>query len=79
MISLGGWLIHGIEENSARQAILRGVLQSWGDLGVEVLARCVRTVEEFAWLSDEGVELNQGDLFAKTGFESLPEPSYPQL
>jgi EAL domain-containing protein (putative c-di-GMP-specific phosphodiesterase class I) len=77
MISLGSWLIRGIEENGARQAIIRGVLQTCGDLGIEVLARGVKTVEEFSWLTDEGVDLYQGDLFAKSGVESLPRPLLP--
>jgi EAL domain-containing protein (putative c-di-GMP-specific phosphodiesterase class I) len=77
MISLGGWLIQGIEENGARQAIIRGLMQTCGDLGIDVLARGVETVEEFAWLSDEGIALYQGDLFAKTGFEALPRPLLP--
>ena len=77
MISLGSWLIRDIEENGARQAIIRGLMQTCGDLGIEVLARGVKTIEEFSWLSDEGIELYQGDLFAKTGFESLPRPLLP--
>lgn len=77
MISLGSWLIRNIEENGARQAIIRGLLQTCGDLGIEVLARGVETVEEFSWLSEEGIELYQGDLFAKPGFESLPRPLLP--
>lgn len=77
LISLGSWLIRGIEENGARQAIIRGLMQTCGDLGIDVLARGVKTVEEYAWLREEGIDLYQGDLFAKTGFESLPRPLLP--
>lgn len=77
MISLSIWLIRGIESHGARQAIVRGLIQTCGDLGIDMIAKGVETVEEYAWLRQEGIELFQGFLFAKPGFESLPRPMLP--
>ena len=77
MISLSMWLVRGIESQGARQAILRGLIQTCRDLGVDIIAKGVETIEEYSWLRDESIELFQGFLFAKPGFESLPRPMLP--
>lgn len=77
MISLSMWLVRSIESHGARQAILRGLVQTCSDLGVDIIAKGVETIEEYFWLRDEGIELFQGFLFAKPGFESLPPPMLP--
>ncbi len=77
MISLSMWLVRGIETHGPRQAILRGLVQTCRDLGIDIIAKGVETTEEYRWLYDEGVERFQGFLFAKPGFESLPKPLLP--
>ena len=42
-------------------------------LNVTALAEGIETVEEYQWLKHAGIELMQGYLFAKPGFECLPE------
>ncbi len=77
MISLSMWLVRGIESHGARQAILRGLVQTCSDLGIDIIAKGVETHEEYGWLRDEGIDLFQGYLFAKPGFEQLPRPMLP--
>jgi EAL domain-containing protein (putative c-di-GMP-specific phosphodiesterase class I) len=43
------------------------------------LAEGVETIEEMQWLRDCGIELMQGYLFAKPGFESLPLVDFDEI
>jgi EAL domain-containing protein (putative c-di-GMP-specific phosphodiesterase class I) len=73
LIKLDIHLVRGIESNGPRQAIVRGVLRTCQDLGIEILAEGVETTAEFDWLRKEGIELFQGYLFARPSFEQLPD------
>ena len=70
-------LVRGIERHGPRQAIVRAVVQVCGDLGVDVIAEGVESLEEYGWFAEQGVRLFQGYLFAKPGFESLPQAHFP--
>jgi EAL domain-containing protein (putative c-di-GMP-specific phosphodiesterase class I) len=72
MISLDLNLIRGIESNGPRQAIVRGMLQTCNDLGIDLIAKYVESEAEYRWLVEEGVDLMQGNYLAKAGFETLP-------
>lgn len=76
-IKLDMQLVRGIERRGPRQAIARAVIQVCFDLGMDVIAEGVETEDEYRWLVDEGVRLFQGYLFARPGFECLPQPSFP--
>jgi len=78
-IKLDMALIRGIECHGPRQAIVRAIGQVCVDLGIDVIAEGVETVEEYAWLANAGVELFQGYLFAKPAFEAFPHVHYPQF
>lgn len=69
-------LVRGIESHGPRQAIVRGILRTCLDLGIDVIAEGVETTDEYAWLRSEGIELFQGWLFAQPGFEHLPQTFY---
>jgi EAL domain-containing protein (putative c-di-GMP-specific phosphodiesterase class I) len=56
---------------------VRAIRQACNDLGIDVIAEGVETLEEYYWFEDEGVTLFQGYLFARPGFEALPSPSFP--
>jgi EAL domain-containing protein (putative c-di-GMP-specific phosphodiesterase class I) len=71
-------LVRGIEKNGPRQAIVRGIAQVCGDLGVDVIAEGVETLQEFQWFEDHGIRLFQGYLFAKPAFEEFPTVFYPE-
>lgn len=77
LIKLDVKLVRGIERHGPRQAIVRAIGQACYDLGIDVIAEGVETVEEYTWLERDGVRLFQGYLFAKPGFESLPPVRFP--
>ena len=79
LISLDKWLARGIERHGARQAILRGLVQTCDDLGIDIIAKGVETIDEFQWLFDEGIQLFQGYLFARPQIRALPRPMLPAL
>lgn len=70
-------LVRGIEHHGPRQAIVRAIAQACGDLGIDVVAEGVETVSEFRWFTDIGIRLFQGYLFARPGFEHLPDAHFP--
>ena len=65
-------LIRNVHSNTARQSIVRRCLEMFDDLDVIALAEGIETYEEYVWLKNAGIELMQGYLFAKPGFQSLP-------
>ncbi|SDS56363.1 EAL domain, c-di-GMP-specific phosphodiesterase class I (or its enzymatically inactive variant) [Halopseudomonas xinjiangensis] len=77
IVKLDMGLVRGVDSHGPRQAILRGIVQVCCDLGIELIAEGVETVEEFSWFSDHGVTLFQGYLFAKPAFEAAPDFSIP--
>lgn len=76
-IKLDMALVRGIESRGPRQAIVRGVMRTCEDLGIDVVAEGVETLDEYHWLQAEGIALYQGYLFARPGFETLPEVHWP--
>ncbi len=76
-VKLDMQLVRDVHRKGPRQAITRGVLRTCEDLGIEVVAEGVETVDEYRWLSDEGIHLFQGYLFAKPAFERLPDVHFP--
>lgn len=71
-IKLDRELIAGIDDHAIRQSIVRGILQTCGELGVGILAEGIETEAEFAWLRSCGIALFQGYWFARPEFEVLP-------
>jgi blue light- and temperature-responsive anti-repressor len=78
MISLNSDLVRGIAGNGSRQAIVRGVLQTCNDLGIDMIAKHVETPQDYRWFVEEGVHLIQGNLIARAAFEELPAPIFPR-
>lgn len=72
-------LIRNINQDKPRQYIVKNCLNLLRDLNVTPLAEGIETIEEMHWLKEAGVELMQGYLFAKPGFESLPEVDFSEL
>lgn len=70
-------LVRGIQRHGPRQAIVRAVVQVCGDLGIDVIAEGVESLEEYDWFVECGVRLFQGYLVARPGFECLPRAQYP--
>ncbi|TVP57811.1 MAG: EAL domain-containing protein [Halomonadaceae bacterium] len=70
-------LIRDVHTCYKKQALIEGTCLSMKKLGIEVIAEGVETLEEFYWLRDHGIRYYQGYLFAKPGFQTLPEPYIP--
>ena len=66
-------LIRGVDSDPVRRAVVRGIVAVCADLNITVLAEGVETPGEVQALEDLGVFLFQGYLFAKPGFECLPD------
>jgi blue light- and temperature-responsive anti-repressor len=77
-IKLDMTLIRGIDCHGPRQAIVRAIGQACLELGIDVIAEGVESMEEYRWLANAGVRLFQGYLFAKPAFEAIPPVDYPQ-
>lgn len=65
-------LIDYVDQNPARQAIIKGIVLTCSLLNIGVLAEGVERKEEYVWLLNEGIDLFQGYYFARPGFEQLP-------
>jgi EAL domain-containing protein (putative c-di-GMP-specific phosphodiesterase class I) len=70
-------LIRDIHRVPNKQAVVAGIMAMMSQLGGKVLAEGVETEEEYFWLRSQGISLFQGYLFAKPGFQMLPEPFFP--
>lgn len=70
-------LIRDIHRIPNKQAVVAGIMTMMSQLGGKVLAEGVETEEEYFWLRSQGISLYQGYLFARPGFETLPEPYFP--
>jgi EAL domain-containing protein (putative c-di-GMP-specific phosphodiesterase class I) len=77
LIKLDMQLIRNIEQDSVRQILVEAALQMCRKLKIRVIAEGIESLGELHALRDMGVELFQGYLLAKPGFESLPEVHYP--
>lgn len=72
-------LIRNIDRDTARQHIIRNCMNLFSDLNIIPLAEGIETREEMTWLRDSGVELMQGYLFARPGFETLPKVNFDEI
>jgi blue light- and temperature-responsive anti-repressor len=69
-------LIRYIHLNGPRQAIVRGVIRTCLDLGIDILAEGVETEDEYNWCFSEGIVLFQGYFFGKPLFEKLGQVNF---
>ncbi|UTF61705.1 EAL domain-containing protein [Gilvimarinus sp. DA14] len=77
VVKLDRELISNIDQSEVKQIILRHLLAMCDELDILILAEGVEKREELEILLSMGVKRFQGYLFAKPGFECLPEVSWP--
>ncbi|HAS77691.1 MAG TPA: diguanylate phosphodiesterase, partial [Marinobacter adhaerens] len=77
LLKLDMALIRDIDRQPNKQAVVAGIITMMTQLGGQIIAEGVETKEEYFWLRSQGINLYQGYLFAKPGFECLPEPVFP--
>ena len=58
-------LIHGIDEDPGRQALLRALNAVAGQIRARIIAEGLDTLEELSMLSELGIPFGQGWLFGK--------------
>jgi EAL domain-containing protein (putative c-di-GMP-specific phosphodiesterase class I) len=75
LIKLDMELVRGIDTDSVRQSIVRGVLSICRDLGIRVVAEGIETREERDFFAANDVTLMQGYFFARPAFQAIPEAS----
>lgn len=65
LIKIDMELLRGVDESSARQAIVRGLTNIAVDLGIQVLAEGIETEGEYKSLAAMGIRLFQGYYFGR--------------
>ena len=77
MVKLDMELVRGIESDPRRHAIVKAIVGLCRDLDTILIAEGVETAAEAAALNALGIRYQQGYLFARPGFECLPEIALP--
>ncbi|WP_409421302.1 EAL domain-containing protein [Pseudaeromonas sp. ZJS20] len=72
-------LIRNIDQDPVRQIIVRNLVAMFQELQITPLAEGIETTAELGFLRAVGIDLVQGYLFAKPGFESLPAVDFSIL
>ncbi|MFT3929410.1 MAG: EAL domain-containing protein [Spongiibacteraceae bacterium] len=70
-IKIDRFLLQNIDTSTNRQIIVRGIIETAVQLGVNVIAEGVETRNEYAWLLRAGIEDFQGYYFGRPAFEQL--------
>ncbi|WP_113721455.1 EAL domain-containing protein [Aeromonas salmonicida] len=79
IIKLDMHLLRGIDKDKVRQTIVRHCLALFEELNITPLAEGIETRDEMACLQEMGIDLMQGYLFAKPGFEILPPVDFDAI
>ena len=79
IIKLDMELVRDIHLDKARQTIVSHCIAMFEELNITPLAESIECIEEYQWLRSAGVSLMQGYLFARPGFECLPEVDFSLL
>ena len=77
LIKLDMQLIRNIDQDNVRQILVEATLQLCRKLNIRVIAEGIESLAELRTLQAMGVELFQGYLLAKPGFQSLPDIHWP--
>jgi len=77
LLKLDMGLVRDVHKEPNKQAVVAGIITMMKQLGGQIVAEGVEVKEEYFWLRSQGITLFQGYLFAKPGFECLPEPYFP--
>jgi len=71
-IALNAQLVRDVDTNGTKQAIIRGLVQTSDDLGIDIIAKHVENERELDWLVAEGIDLFQGGLFGTPKLDEFP-------
>lgn len=79
VIKLDMDLIRNLHQDRGRMAILKGIMATAGLLELTVVAEGIESIEEARTLSEMGISLMQGFLFARPMLGGLPEIHWPSI
>jgi EAL domain-containing protein (putative c-di-GMP-specific phosphodiesterase class I) len=65
-------LIRNIDQDPVRQAIVCGIALVCQRLSIDIVAEGIETSAESVYLRSVGIRYQQGYLFARPGWETLP-------
>ncbi len=77
-IKISQELITNVHKSGPRQAIIQAIIKCCTSLEIQVSAMGVTTPEEWMWLESAGIEMFQGDLFAKAKLNGIPSVAWPE-
>ncbi len=77
LLKLDMLMVRNVDNDKNKQAVVNGIITMMAQLGGRIIAEGVETEAEYYWLLSRGITLFQGYLFARPGFETLPEPQFP--
>jgi EAL domain-containing protein (putative c-di-GMP-specific phosphodiesterase class I) len=66
-------LVRGLDQSLPKRIILAGIVGMCRDLGIKLVAEGIETTGELEAVRALGIRFAQGYLFARPGFEHLPE------
>ncbi len=78
LLKLDMSLIRDVHKSPKKQAVIEGVALTMYRLGIGIIAEGIETEEEYHWCRAAGIRYVQGYLHARPGFETLPEPWFPE-
>ena len=75
IVKLDMELVRGIDADPVKRTVVKHTVKMLEDLGIIPLCEGIETSDEANVLIELGVDLLQGYLYAKPGFENLPTPT----
>jgi len=79
VVKLDMELTRNLHKRPAAQLIVKAMVQLGEQMGSDIIAEGIETIEEYAALCNCGIFLMQGYLFAKPAFEALPCFTLPAM
>ena len=77
-IKISRELITDVHKSGPRQAIIQAIIKCCASLEIMISAVGVEKPEEWMWLESAGIEMFQGDLFAKAKLNGIPSIAWPE-
>ncbi len=77
-IKISRELITDVHRSGPRQAIIQAIIKCCASLEIMISAVGVEKPEEWMWLESAGIEIFQGNLFAKACLNGIPSVAWPE-
>lgn len=77
ILKLDMHLTRDIDSNRRKHAIVRGITKTCHELGIRIIAEGIESEAEYHALSDIGITLYQGFLFARPQYQGLAAVYWP--